>query len=289
MTWLSGFRAALSSDVYLAMRSRWLRVVVLAPGLAAAGSVFLERLRATREAAQDALLGSATAAASTGSERGYGALVGGLSAGLTVASIVLLAVAAHSIASERERGLVRHLLVRRVSRSGYVAAKYVFLLLLSFAVVAIVGLGASGAAAAVYELGPVVEDGYEIIGVAEMQSEITRGVALALAPLPAALALGLFLSLAARSTTMAVSVALALALGFDLLKGSLGEISRYVYAFHQPSLIDTSWLKEVGQLVRGFSDVFVEDEVLFLNAVVPWPAALLFFVAALLLGSRREM
>ena len=284
---MKGFIAALRSELYVAVRSRWPLVLVLAPAAVAAASIFLLEVRAGSLGARAALLGRA--APRSAGEGGYGVLVDGLSYGLSFGYLALAAAAALSIAADRERGTIRHLLVCRAGRTSCVLAKYAFLMGLGILVFILVGLSAAAMAALFHDLGPVVEDGLEIIGVAEIHREIARGVGLALAPLPAAVAFALLISAGARSASGALAGVLGLTVAFDLLKGGLGGLSRYIYASYSPSLIDRSYLKEVSRLVRGFSDVFVADETIRLNVLTPWPAALVFLALALWIVHRREM
>ena len=69
----------------------------------------------------------------------------------------------------------------------------------------------------------------------------------------------------------------------------LGDAARYLYASFQPSLIDQSYLQDVGRLVRGYSDVMIDPQVLSLNAWVPLPQLALFVVIALLVVRRKAL
>jgi hypothetical protein len=93
-----------------------------------------------------------------------------------------------------------------------------------------------------WDFGPVVEDGYELIGSDEIRSEVWLGLRLALIPLPTALAFGVLVSVLAQSATQAVTAALGVTLALDVFKGVLGDAAHYLYASFQPSLIDQSYL-----------------------------------------------
>jgi hypothetical protein len=284
---MKGFLAVLRSDLFIAVRSRWLPLLLLAPAALAAAAVGLERLRAGSEGARAALLGKVAMPAA--GEGGYGPLVDGLSIGIAFGHLAIVGLAACSIASDRDRGTARHLLVGAASRTSYFLGRFVSLTCLGLLSFLLAGLVSWAAASLLYGLGPVLEDGLEIIGTSEIRREIASGVGLALAPLPAALALGLLVSVTARSPAGGVATALGLTLAFDLFKGSLGDASRFVYASYLPSLIDRSYLHDVSRIVRGFSDVLVEDRTVILNIAVPWPAALLFLLIALAAIRRREI
>jgi hypothetical protein len=69
----------------------------------------------------------------------------------------------------------------------------------------------------------------------------------------------------------------------------LGDAAHYLYASFQPSLIDQSYLQDVGRLVRGYSDVMIDPQVLSLNEWVPLPQLALFVVIALLVVRRKAL
>jgi hypothetical protein len=140
-----------------------------------------------------------------------------------------------------------------------------------------------------WEFGAVVEDGFELIGEAEIREEIRLGLRLALTPLPAAIAFGLLVSVSATTSTQAVVSALGLTLALDILKSMLGTVANYLYVSYQPSLIDQSYLQEVSRLVRGYSDVLIDDRLLQLNTWVPVPAMVLFIAASLVIVNRRSL
>jgi len=66
-------------------------------------------------------------------------------------------------------------------------------------------------------------------------------------------------------------------------------MANYLYASFQPSLIDQSYLQSVSRIVRGYSDVLIDDSVLQLNMWVPFPALALFFAAGLWIVQRRKI
>ncbi|MBT8147481.1 MAG: hypothetical protein KJN90_11555, partial [Gammaproteobacteria bacterium] len=78
-------------------------------------------------------------------------------------------------------------------------------------------------------------------------------------------------------------------LALDIFMATLGDSAYYLYATFQPALIDQSYLGEVGNIVRGFSDVLIDERVLQLNAWIPLPQMLLLVLIALLLVRRRTV
>lgn len=222
-------------------------------------------------------------------QQGYGQMVDGFSTGLTLLYLIFIAYAAHSFAVDRDRGVLRHLLIRSLSRRQLVLAKLVVLhglALLAALLVLAVAFLLSGL---LWDLGPVVEDGFELISEAEIRAEIRSGLLLALLPLPACLGLGLLISVVARSATQAVTVAVGIALLVDIFKALLGQSANYWYGSFQPSLLDQSYLGEVGRIVRGYSDVLIDPAFYQLNLWVPLPQAVVFVVLALVVARRRRI
>lgn len=282
---MSGFIPAIRSEWHLARHGRWPRILVILPAVAAFARIALSRLRATAEQVRGAIAGGAA----PGEVGGYGALVDGLSTALVLLSLLLAALAASSLAADREQGTARQLVVRCSSRSAWLAAKLVALLVFGCLAASLAGLSAWGAASWLHELGPVIEDGYELIGVDEIHDEVRRGVLLAIAPLPATIAFGLLVSVLSRSPVGAVSAALGALLAFDLFKGLVGDGASWVWAYHVPSLLDASSLADAARLVRGYSDILPDEEILRRNLLVPGPTALILLAATFLRLRRREL
>lgn len=268
----AGFATALRVEAFVIRRtlSPWLLLAL--PALVVALRLALSSLMAGAELQQ-----------------GYGQMVDGFSTGLTLLYLVFIAYAAHSFAVDRDRGVLRHLLIRSLSRRQLVLAKLVLLhglaLLSALLVVAVAFL----LSRLLWDLGPVVEDGFELISEAEIHREIRSGLLLALLPLPACLAMGLLISVLAGSATQAVAVAVGIALVVDLFKAVLGRSANYWYGSFQPSLLDQSYLSEVGRIVRGYSDVLIDPAFYQLNLWVPLPQAVAFVILALLVASRRAI
>ena len=284
---MTGILKAIRSDLFLALTSRGLVALVLLAPAAAAARIALGKLRAAGLRARDAMVGGTSVRLPD--LDGYGALVDGLSVGLALTYLLVVAIAAHSCAADRERGHVRRLLLSGVGRPAWVVGRYLFLLGLATAVVLSVAAASLGAASLLHRFSPAIEDGYELIGVAEIHREILLGIGLALVPLPAAVALGVLVSVCARTPAGALAGGPGISVGFDLFKPLLGGIAPYVHAFYHPSLADGSYLREVSRLVRGFSDVFVEPGFFARNLWVPWPWAAALLAVAVAVAWRREL
>jgi len=201
----------------------------------------------------------------------------------------LVAQAAYSFSYERDIGSIRHILIRRVSRRSLLSAKLIHLHVLALLSVLLLLVSSYLLSGMLWEYSAIVEDGFELISESEIREEITLGIQLALLPLPAAIAFGLLVSVSAQSATQAVSTALGITLAIDIFKGLLGDLALYLYASFQPSLIDQSYLQSVSRIVRGYSDVLIDDRVLQLNMWVPFPALLVFFAASLWIVQRRKL
>ena len=283
---MKGFVAALKAECFVALRSNSARILVLLPALIVTIRALMVKLTESGQAARDALMGQDGTAIGSNA---WGQLVDSFSTGLTLLSLSLVAYAAWTFANDRDTGALRHAVIRRVSRPGLVLAKLVTVFLLALCALLLLTLCAGIITSLLWDFGPVVEDGYEIISSEEIRTEVALGLRLALMPLPAALAFGLMISVLAQSATQAVTSALGITLALDVFKGVLGEKAYYLYASFQPSLIDRSYLQDVSRLVRGYSDVLIDSRMLQLNEWIPWPQMLLFIVVALLFVRRKAL
>lgn len=296
---MQGLLTAIRAEIYVFTRSRSIQLLCVIPALVAAVQLLLVRSLAASNDARAALMGTETADGGGGFGGGgfgnvegadaWGALVDALGTGMTLISLILVAYAAWSFASDRDQGVLRHLLIRRVSRPALVLSKLIQAHLLALVSIVLMLLVTFGSAALLWDFGPVIEDGYELIGTADIHAELRLGLSLALIPLPAAIALGVLVSVLSNSTTQALSLALGLTLGLDLFKSVLGGAADYLYASYLVSLLDESYLDDVARLVRGYSDVMIDPAVLQLNQWVPWPQMVLFIILALALVRRKKL
>ena len=285
---MSNLLAALRLELFLARYSLAAKITVLAPALVCLARYVLVWLNQAGEQARAGLIG-ADDFVLTQSQNAYGHFVDGVNTGLMILALLLVAVAAHDFSGERDNGSIRHVLIRRAGRASIVLAKLLRLHLLGLLALALLGLAAWAGAAMFWDFGPVVEDGFELIGEDEILYEIHLGLLMAVIPLPAVIAFGMLVSVAAQSATQAVTLALGATLAMDIFKALLGERAWYLYATFHPSLLDQSYLREVARLVRGFSDVLVADRFFVFNTWTPAIAALLLAAAAVLLALRRRL
>lgn len=286
---MEGFLTALRAELFIATRSNSSRVTVLLPTLIVIAQLAATRLREVGEQARDALLNGSGFGSSGPVTNAYGYFVDGLGTGLTILILMLVALAAYSFAYDRDTGLIRHLLIRRISRSALVLAKLAQLHIVALLSLLLLLISTWLCSGLLWDFGAIVEDGFELIGEAEIQTEILLGIKLAVLPIPAMIAFGLLVSVVTQSTTQAVTTALGITLAMDIFKSTLGDYSHYLFASFQPSLIDQSYLQEVSRIVRGFSDVLIDERVLLLNTWVPLPQMLLLAAISLVLVQRRSV
>ncbi len=285
---MNGFLTALKSELFIALRTFSSKLILLAPALIVALQNLLLWVTETGQAARDSLLGNPSFDELV-SANAYGYFVDSMSTGLTMLGLLLVAQAAYSFSYERDTGMVRHLLIRRVGRPALMLAKLAHLHLLALASIIVLLIAAYFFSGLFWEFGPIVEDGFELISEEEILFEIQTGLQLAIAPIPAAIAFGLLISVLSQSATQAVSSALGITLAIDIFKGMLGDYANFLYARFQPSLIDASYLQDVSRIVRGYSDVLVDEEVLQMNLWVPIPALILFVAVTLVLIQRKKI
>lgn len=285
---MNGVLTAIKSEIFVARHTFASKLVLLAPTLVVVLQTLIVKITETSQQARDSLLGNSNFE-DTIASNAYGYYVDGLSTGLTILGLLLVAQAAYSFSYERDIGSLRHLVIRRISRSSLITAKLIQLHVLAVASILLLMLVSYVLSGLFWEFGPILEDGFELISELEIQEEIRLGLQLAIFPIPAAIAFGLLVSVSAQSATQAITTALGITLAIDIFKGLLGDFSHYIYASFQPSLIDQSYLQDVSRLVRGYSDVLIDDRVLQLNTWVPIPALLIFLGLTLWIVQRRKL
>ncbi len=280
-----GILIALKAEWFVASRNWKLWSLVGLPSLASILHLLLIRLNNASANVRQSLGGGAI----ENNDYAYGYFVDGLSTGFLLTYLLFVAMSAYTFAIDRDHGVIRHAVIRQSSRRAIVIAKII--LLHGLAVLACIGVFTCSLliVSGLWDFGPVVEDGYELISVAEIESEIRIGLILALLPLPACLCFGAMLSVFANSALQAVTIALGASLLLDIFKGALGHGAYYFYTSFQPSLLDNSYLKEVSRIVRGFSDILVDEQVMQLNYWIPIPQAFVFLMVALILVKRKSL
>lgn len=283
---IHGLLTALKAEWFCATRLRGPRLLIALPSLAVVLRLLVLKITSANQAARGALVaGNVTNTLNNG----YGYWVDGMSTGLILLYLLFIGWAAYGFAFERDQGITRHLTIRRLSRSVIVLAKFISSNVLAMLTVVLLLLITTLLCQWLWDFGAVIEDGYEIIGVQDIHHEIRQGLLLALLPLPACIGLGLLFSVCAQSATQAVTMAVGIALLIDLFKGVVGGVAHFIYASFQPSLLDQSYLHDVARIVRGYSDVLIDERQYLFNLWLPLPQALLFVVMALFIVKRRTL
>ena len=288
------------SGTWRVFRSEWYRTVrTRSTWFALASVVLLAALRvlAAHVAAsagharvvQDALLSGREVPAAPPPGNAFAPFVEGWLVGLTVGTLLLLIVSARSLAGDRESGVLRVARTRSASRSALVLGRFLLGLPLVAGVVVASGAGAFVASAVLFEFGPLVEDGYELLTQEELTSELRIATLALVPPLVATWAFGLFVSAIGRSATGAVGLCLAVFLGFDLFKEVIGDGQALVFATFVPSLVDKSCMHEMAGIAQGYSDSGYTEVMLRMNHIVPWPQALALVLAACWIVRRRAL
>ncbi|MAV33707.1 MAG: hypothetical protein CL926_10845 [Deltaproteobacteria bacterium] len=270
------------AEFYVSTRSNASRIVIFLPATLGAIQLILAKIVSIGTSARVAL----TSQQSLVSNNAYGYFVDSLTTGLTTLVLLSIANAAYGLSQERELGTLRHLLIRSGSRQSIIIAKLLHLHCLTLFSFTVLSFTAYFMSASLWDFGPVIEDGYQLIGESEIWSEIQLGILLAALPIPASICFGLLIGIIAQSPGQALAVSMGLTLTFDIFKSNMGAGANYVFAKFQPSLIDYSYISEVSRMVRGFSDVFIESETIAFNTWIPIPSALL--LTALLLFYIRK-
>jgi len=272
---MNGFVIALKSELFIARNTFSSKFILFAPAAFAILQSLLTWLTEIGTSTRNNLMSNSNFDDIV-NLNAYGHFVDGMSTGLTILGLLVVAQAAYSFSYDRDTGIVRHILIRRASRPALILAKLFQINLLAIISIAILMIASYLMSGFLWEFGAIIEDGFELISEEEILAEISMGLKLAIVPLPAAIAFGLFVSTIAQSATQAITTALGITLAIDIFKSMLGSYADYLYARFQPSLIDASYLQDVSRIVRGYSDVLVNVDVLQLNLWAPLPAFVIF-------------
>ena len=285
---MNGFSTGLKSEFFIAKHTIVSKFVLVTPALIVVVQNFITWLVESGNSARDGLMNN-NGLDEIILSNAYGYFVDGMDTGITILALLLVSAAAHSLSYDRDSGFIRHLIIRRVSRPALILAKFTFINLLAIASFAILVITTYSITGLFWEYGPIIEDGFELISEQEIIAEIYLGLQLAIIPLPAAIAFGAMISAIAQTAAQALMTALGITLAIDIFKSTLGHYADYLYARFLPSLIDTSYLSDVSRLVRGYSDVLVDANVLQMNTLIPLPTVIIFIGIALFIIKRKKV
>ncbi|MFT7462700.1 MAG: hypothetical protein ACI9EF_001042 [Pseudohongiellaceae bacterium] len=219
----------------------------------------------------------------------FAPLVEGWLSALTVGSLLLLILASRSMAADRESGVLRLARTRSAGRGAIVVGRALLGIPLVLGLVAISGVAAWTTAALLFDFGPLVEHGFELLSVETFHEELQRAVLATIPPLLANWTFGLAISASSRSASTALGTSLAAYLGFDLFKQVLGDGQWWVFASFAPSFSDSSAMNEMTGVARGLSDAGYSTALYNKNMLLPWPEALLLVGVAWWATRRRAL
>ena len=279
----SGFIATLQGELYVAVRSVTTYFVLLTPVVLVKLRLMFEHFAEQSRHAQSMALGEEVTIETA---TAYGHAVDGMLFGFAITAFLYLTYSAWTFANDCATRVIRHALILRSSRFSYVCAKFTILHISLALALGLVVAGSYAVSGWFWEFSAVIEDGYEIIGETEIQTEISSGITLALLPFLALVPFALCIAVWSKTPTRAIAITLISAVAFDLMKVELGTMSTYFYQSYIPFINDQSYLSSVSQLVRGFADVFVDEATLQTNRWVPVPYMIVFLSLALV-GIRK--
>ena len=285
---MSGFITALKSELFVAKHTFVSKLVLISPAfVAAVQNSFTWFMDAGNSASDNLLNGNSFDEVVISNAYGY--FVDAMNTGITMLALLMVCAAAYSFSYDRDSGFVRHLVIRKVSRPALLLAKFAYLHLLVLVSLAVLLITTYTVTGFFWEYGPIIEDGFELISEHEIIAEILLGLHLAVVPLPAAIGFGSMISAIAQTATQALMSALGLTLAVDIFKPTIGTYADYLYARFLPSLVDTSYLSDVSRLVRGYSDVLVDERLLEMNLFVPIPTAIIFLCISLFVITKKKL
>lgn len=219
----------------------------------------------------------------------FAPLVEGWLSALTVGSLLLLILASRCLAADRESGVLRLARTRSASRGAMVVGRALLGVPLVLGLVLISGAAAWLTTAALFDFGPLVEHGFELLSTETFYEELRRAVIATIPPLMANWTFGLAVSACARSPSLALGTSLAAYLGFDLFKQVLGDGQWWIFASFAPSFSDASAMQEMTGVARGLSDAGYSAARYNQNMLLPWPEALLLVAVAWWATRRRAL
>ncbi|MBF6632395.1 MAG: ABC transporter permease subunit, partial [Comamonas sp.] len=179
---MRGFSTALRAELYVAVRSTSTRVIILLPALVVLLKLLLTKVSRLTQSALQTQTGQNAVEAGFDANNAYGHFVDGMSTGITLLVLTMLAFSAWSFANDRDTGVVRHVLIRKVHRLTLLLVKLCHFHLLALTSLLLLAVVTFVSCKFMWDFGPVIEDGYELISVAEIKTEIALGLKLALLP-----------------------------------------------------------------------------------------------------------
>lgn len=263
-----------------AIRARITWVTLLLPSVVAALSVWADSV--TRRV-QSAIGDDAQLVPSA-----YLSFTKGAGSGLVLGGIMLLLYSSMIMANEGHWRTFKVIMLRPHRRWIWIVGKYKVLCWIGFSMAALVALTAFGAGAIVGDYTDIAEEGYVIFEARFLATETLKAFALVAPPLLALAAFGLMFSTFTDHTGIAASATLGAYIVLETAKEGMRDSRNYLFNTFMPSLLDTSYFKEVKGFADGMSDSGWDAAVFKYNIATPLVAALIFFLIASIVFQRRN-
>ena len=263
-----GLVSCLKSEMWIAARSLATYLAVLLPSVVVVVYLLMNRAVELTTEARERFVNVDTpfdGAYATG----FGHLVDSMLVALTCIVLIMTTYAAWSLVNDYRTGTVRHLVTRVASRHAVFLAKFASVHVLAIVTLVLAIATAYVLAGSLWTYESVVEDGYELISESEIRSEILLGAGLALITIPASIALGVLVSVVSKSPVQSTTITLAVLVMYGLFQPYFGSYADYCFLTFTPLLFDASYLRDVSDIVRGYSDVYTSASAIRLNLWVP--------------------
>jgi hypothetical protein len=278
----------LRADLYRLRHTRGAWLGILLPALVAVLQLSSAAASARRQAVLGSMAGSGAGSdAVAAPANGFGPLADAVHTGGVLLALFALLFGALALVREREVGSLSILCVSR-PRTGILAAKLASLFVVVTAAFALMLAVAIAAAALLFDLGPIVEEGYEMATRAELWKNFALATSAALPAFLAAGCFGLFLSAVTRGTGVAVAATLVPFALLDFLRGLFGESAQWIFVTYVPFLGKQSTLARLENVARAYSDAGWQPGELLHATLVPLASvAALTLLAAIALEVRE--
>ncbi len=212
----------------------------------------------------------------------------GFKFGLTIATFVLLVFSSMAFAGEFDRGTIKNLLTRPITRLDLFTAKCVTTVLLAVLLYLLVFYASLAWALARGDMGPVWDDDFYVMqrDYPEMLFHLRKAALLCFLPFLAAGFLGLLVSNWTESSGYAVAIALMVFLFGDLFTGILGESAKQRVFLTYPSYaLDKLTRYAEGEGTRWNADI--DQALLYVKVPLAYIAG--FLPAAFLIFRSRDI
>lgn len=283
-----GFLVAVKSEAWLAVRNISTYLVILLPFVFVVVYLLLNKMAEMGREVQQRFINADTIGSSE-IITGYGHLADSLLVALTSTVLIATTYAAWTFSNDCRTGSVRHVVIRVASRHALILSKFALTHVLAALSLLLAMLAAFFLAEALWSYQAVVEQGYELIAETEIHSELFRGVGLAAITVPAAIALGTLVSVSARSPVQAVLITLSILVVYGFFQPYLGTYAEFCFLTFTPMLLDDAYIRDVSEIVRGYSDVYTSETKILFNVLTPIIEGICLCVLTYFVLDRRRL